>query len=146
MDISVNMFPSPYGVIFTLTLRDKILMMYVYKFPSPCGVIFILTPLSKFNKMTGRSMCFRLLTELYSFLLTCRSFIEWRLYKVSVSLWSIIHSYFHIFRYGNYEKSRFPSPYGVIFILIRGRHELPVNNYVFEFPSPYGVIFILTKC
>ena len=40
--IRTAIFPSPYGVIFTLTLRDKILMMYVYKFPSPCGVIFIL--------------------------------------------------------------------------------------------------------
>ena len=58
--------------------------------------------------------------ELYSFL--CQS-IGWTntyaLVDVSVSLWSYIHSYF-----GNYslvlgpEYKRFPSPYGVIFILM----------------------------
>ena len=42
----VGMFPSPYGVIFILTLiliTKGILKHLLKKFPSPYGVIFILT-------------------------------------------------------------------------------------------------------
>ena len=86
-------FPSPYGVSFILTF-----IIYTYTiifqvlFPSPYGVSFILTEKVehvkdleeiKFPSPYG-----------VSFILTC--FI-WHLYLhytlVSVSLWSIIHSY-----------------------------------------------------
>ena len=39
-------------------------------------------------------------------------------------------------------KVTFPSPYGVIFILINNK-DFWRNLYDAKFPSPYGVIFIL---
>ena len=58
--------------------------------------------------------------ELYSFLLIFATEDESEFFQVSVSLRSIIHSYwnddyFYIDAYGNL----FPSPYGVIFILTK---------------------------
>ena len=62
--------------------------------------------------------------------------------KVSVSLRSIIHSYWEYdFNYNDLIKE-FPSPYGVSFILIGRRETVEVTLYL-EFPSPYGVSFIL---
>ena len=63
--------------------------------------------------------------------------------NVSVSLQSIIHSYwnddyFYIDAYGNL----FPSPYGVIFILTV--EWSTIMDPLHKFPSPYGVSFILT--
>ena len=93
--------------------------------------------------MTNVKSSFRLLTELYSFLLeyhmtmkdtmneefpspygvsfilikwSCRS-IRPNTWKVSVSLWSYIHSYVKM-KSINVTTGMFPSPYGVIFILI----------------------------
>ena len=89
---------------------------------------------------------------------------------VSVSLWSIIHSYekdkvrnsyflttgfrllteYHSFLLEGLAEVissnsfRFPSPYGVSFILIIGDSEL-VIKYWSKFPSPYGVSFILIR-
>ena len=62
---------------------------------------------------------FRLLTELYSFL------------YLNLIMFPTLHQII-----------KFPSPYGVIFILIiTNKHS--INLYHHEFPSPYGVIFIL---
>ena len=62
---------------------------------------------------------------------------------VSVSLRSIIHSYFmEVVKCQTSEKTGFPSPYGVSFILML---LLKFSSYFFVslFPSPYGVSFIL---
>ena len=40
--------------------------------------------------------------------------------------------------------SKFPSPYGVSFILIKSESTYSFNDK-FEFPSPYGVLFILIR-
>ena len=117
--LCIDKFPSPYGVSFILIKQNHIfieveryfgfrLLMELYsflhtsnlychfidnQFPSPYGVIFILTEISKRG-----------------------SWFRYRI--VSVSLWSIIHSYY-FFRYIHYNNSsKFPSPYGVSFILI----------------------------
>jgi len=67
----LNKFPSPYGVIFILTLNLKKLIHWV----SQLG--------------------FRLLMELYSFLHTYmgQPNVSYVSILVSVSLWSYIHSY-----------------------------------------------------
>ena len=60
-------FPSPYGVIFILTIVFAFNKLQELGFPSPYGVIFILTGMEKaFEACAGKS--FRLLMELYSFL------------------------------------------------------------------------------
>ena len=89
------------------------------KFPSPYGVSFILTYNNPY------------LSEEF-------------LIEVSVSLRSIIHSYIQVLPHLLlYHLQRFPSPYGVSFILT-------VKTFKFKsifkhvFPSPYGVSFILT--
>ena len=91
-------------------------------------------------------LCFRLLMEYYSFLYGKMKLWLKSLERVSVSLWSIIHSYIQdknealkIARI-----NEFPSPYGVLFILI---YDI-TDHYWFsmtdsKFPSPYGVLFIL---
>ena len=67
------------------------------------------------------------------------SFLE----GVSVSLRSIIHSYFTKWTiHTNYTSLAFPSPYGVSFILIK-RKGINGEIKAVEFPSPYGVSFIL---
>ena len=63
--------------------------------------------------------------------------------KVSVSLRSYIHSYSMLPRQTVLNKSTFPSPYGVSFILIWNVKKM--MDYFNQFPSPYGVIFILTR-
>ena len=40
---------------------------------------------------------------------------------------------------------KFPSPYGVSFILMKTRIENKYIRIKLEFPSPYGVSFILIK-
>ena len=139
---------------------------------------------------------FRLLMEYHSFLpLWKGEVIVMKYFKVSVSLWSIIHSYWSwngkdcntrlswvsvslrsiIHSYLKDLKTEtklaitgFPSPYGVLFILIHRwakwvyclspysfrflmeYHSFLRKEYTTEelrkprFPSPYGVIFILT--
>ena len=93
------LFPSPYGVSFILIMVMELLegKKYVESFPSPYGVSFILI------KMTNvADECFDKKT-------------------VSVSLRSIIHSYlFNLVNLLNVISiKKFPSPYGVSFILIR---------------------------
>ena len=41
------------------------------------------------------------------------------------------------------EELKFPSPYGIIFILIFMAKKLTAGNLLGAFPSPYGVSFIL---
>ena len=62
---------------------------------------------------------------------------------VSVSLRSIIHSYTtdNFINLQVYKK--FPSPYGVSFILMIFRNHSRNNRRWRKFPSPYGVSFIL---
>ena len=93
-----SLFPSPYGVSFILIFKKGIdfLLIICYMFPSPYGVSFILISI---------------IIVIYIFLIK-----KW----VSVSLRSIIHSYY---LYNEFNKSlmwgnQFPSPYGVSFILI----------------------------
>ena len=116
------MFPSPYGVSFILisyyclsrwsneydvsvSLRS-IIHSYLYyyniilvsklQFPSPYGVSFILiVNTGIIQEQRGSIESFRLLTEYHSFLFYfINSFIFSIYEKVSVSLRSIIHSYF----------------------------------------------------
>ena len=114
------------------------------EFPSPYGVSFILILLFYFNCFI-LSMSFRLLTEYHSFLLKTVSIHSFKR-EVSVSLWSIIHSYADdrtsVIKF---DINAFPSPYGVSFILI---DKITCMNIILEakgFPSPYGVSFILIQ-
>ena len=89
--------------------------------------------------------CFRLLTEYHSFLLQNYLELQTDIFGVSVSLRSIIHSYKRKkMRYCIEKQWKFPSPYGVSFILIiknlLKKFFLRIN---YTFPSPYGVSFIL---
>ena len=91
--IYIFLFPSPYGVSFILIDVFEISVTnWLYKFPSPYGVIFILI---------------------------CLNLEDWEVdfNEVSVSLWSIIHSYKIKIELIKQMKNMFPSPYGVIFIL-----------------------------
>ena len=136
-------FPSPYGVSFILI---QIVICEatgdVWKFPSPYGVSFILMG-----------------NEIY----LSSSFI----YKVSVSLWSIIHSYdtskildgmyylsfrllmeYHSFLF-EVEFSSYTNVSDIVSVSLRSyihSYLLQGKQYVEskgKFPSPYGVIFIL---
>ena len=64
------MFPSPYGVSFILMIVQNLMswLMVIYAFPSPYGVLFILILVGMINRITASG-------------------------NVSISLWSIIHSY-----------------------------------------------------
>ena len=114
---------------------------------------------------------FRLLMELYSFLLIFATEDESEFFQVSVSLWSIIHSYF---KYSKLYTSRewcisfrlLTELYSFLPIIKKfvmkllnlgfrlltelysflqnGLKKLVISN-VNRFPSPYGVIFILTS-
>ena len=68
-----------------------------------------------------------------------------KVFKVSVSLRSIIHSYICITKGGYIHRisNKFPSPYGVSFILIKEYRYKDTSLYIVMFPSPYGVSFIL---
>ena len=87
---------------------------------------------------------FRLLMEYHSFLWVWNLTSDWvAIYSVSVSLWSIIHSYGKISIFIAISNAReFPSPYGVSFILIKGS-SIKEWRFFTKFPSPYGVSFIL---
>ena len=88
------MFPSPYGVIFILTcLKSKLITENILTFPSPYGVSFILIPIRVFETDDKHP-------------------------QVSVSLRSIVHSYWLITFDVIPAPTKFPSPYGVSFILI----------------------------
>ena len=113
-------FPSPCGVIFILTLlkfKDLYRNREKEEFPSPYRVSFILIIESVTNRLENPKFIFRLLMELYSFLLKnlrsdendnksfrlltelysflphCLNLIRLGGRLVSVSLWSIIYSY-----------------------------------------------------
>ena len=118
---------------------------YTRIFPSPYGVSFILIRTEDGVYLYCRTINnFRLLTEYHSFLLVNGTHKVKYTSPISVSLRSIIHSYYI------QEKSiipviveTFPSPYGVSFILIW--FEISFYHLLFPwgFPSPYGVSFIL---
>ena len=81
--------------------------------------------------------------EYHSFLLIVCCVHSIKCIHVSVSLWSIIHSYALLLK-GAIESltDKFPSPYGVSFILIEEfKHWF--QDEIIGFPSPYGVTFIL---
>ena len=101
-------------------MTDVKLFEEVFKFPSPYGVSFILIFLGKF-------------------------FNEGTIPLVSVSLRSIIHSYQDVGYIAIEYKYifRFPSPYGVSFILMRLESSYGIIARFKTFPSPYGVSFIL---
>ena len=116
--ISFRLLTELYSfLLFILMILYKVIH---FLFPSPYGVIFILTNFSRIVKKRARRICFRLLTELYSFLQYGKDFV------------------------GAMVLARFPSPYGVIFILTCKLNKVVYLISIFLFPSPYGVIFILT--
>ena len=64
------------------------------RFPSPYGVIFILIVIDSDRQYYEAKHSFRLLMELYSFLLIeLPDDLKAKWGQVSVSLWSYIHSY-----------------------------------------------------
>ena len=63
-----RIFPSPYRVIFILTRENGLIEKQEEMFLSPYGVSFILIYDTTIQRNCGR-FSFRLLTELYSFLL-----------------------------------------------------------------------------
>ena len=65
--------------------------------------------------------------------------------NVSVSLWSIIHSYARPAINQQFALLKFPSPYGVSFILMLFAIPVIIIVAITAFPSPYGVSFILIK-
>lgn len=81
--------------LFLLKMHDGVVLIEANKFPSPYEVLFILIKSTFINK---------------------RKITNW----VSVSLWSIIHSYGaqQLATYRMQKDSMFPSPCGVSFILI----------------------------
>ena len=120
--ILIPPFPSPYGVSFILMRKQNTFLNVIMavRFPSPYGVSFILMWISfwldsetaelKFPSPYGVS--FILIFEyIHPLDIDC--------FDVSVSLRSIIHSYSRIAgtQYTCYHW-KFPSPYGVSFILI----------------------------
>ena len=116
-------FPSPYGVSFILILKSKvILMIYV-------SIIV--------------SVSLRSIIHSYAFKTILLLFIKFSI--VSVSLRSIIHSYQDVGYIAIEYKYifRFPSPYGVSFILMRLESSYGIIARFKTFPSPYGVSFIL---
>ena len=123
-------------------------MFYIYtknkKFPSPYGVSFILILKDFTSKDLKNVLCFRLLTEYHSFLCLINVEMKYYLYITSfrllteyhsfllIKLWKFLKVYLQSFRllteYHSFlllyiiskikNRSEFPSPYGVSFILI----------------------------
>ena len=154
MKISKNEFPSPYGVSFILMSKNwyfklKILNLWVsvslrsiihsyprffsddniypLLFPSPYGVSFIL--ISYIASISFKFyVSFRLLTEYHSFL----CFILFSIYSLLFSF-RLLTEYHSFLWYSNIKdvltNSKFPSPYGVSFILIIGvvKYETNIN-------------------
>ena len=89
---------------------------------------------------------FRLLTEYHSFLLIMRKYrvMESRLKFPSPYGVSFILIFLIKRENIDYSISLFPSPYGVSFILI-GKIKFNIQTRKTAFPSPYGVSFILIK-
>ena len=118
-------------------------------FPSPYGVSFILMFVTNIG-LSGVQVLerFRLLTEYRSFLFYFIDMVNVpKEFYVSVSLRSIVHSYVGAPEViCVYQPKKFPSPYGVSFILILTH--LCSIQLIFsrQFPSPYGVSFILIVC
>ena len=113
------MFLSPYGVIFILTETGRSIRMTNLKFPSPYRESFILI----YNtRMVNHIRCYS---------------------SVSVSLWSIIHSYLRITLCTL--NLLFSSDFRLFTELYSflPKRILRVNDDSIEFPSPCGVSFIL---
>ena len=117
----IKEFPSPYGVSFILTkMRDTLIGLLLTDFR-------LLTELYSFLLMDIKTLwyvlsisSFRLLMEYHSFLPKfCFPLVLKKKYFVSVSLRSYIHSYL-VKKILNEAESfnEFPSPYGVSFILM----------------------------
>ena len=90
-----SLFPSPYGVSFILIYISIAIVIYIFLIKNFRLLTEYHSFLYKWNfsKTTGKHRNFRLLTEYHSFLFK----------KIGVN---------------GYNTSRFPSPYGVSFILI----------------------------
>ena len=90
-------------------------------------------------------VCFRLLTEYHSFLhMSVYTINHKRI--IGFRLLTEYHSfllYMIKFRNGALQV-KFPSPYGVSFILTISNNEKVISQAPVKFPSPYGVSFILT--
>ena len=124
-----------------LSTMKNLLNCSNHVFPSPYGVSFIL--IGKQVQLSDLTiMSFRLLMEYHSFLFPRRTMYVLNS-KVSVSLWSIIHSYGELIGLLDDWGVKFPSPYGVSFILIVRAYKVNKEDATVMFPSPYGVSFIL---
>ena len=98
-------------------------MFYIYtknkKFPSPYGVSFILILKDFTSKDLKNVLCFRLLTEYHSFLCLINVEMKYYLYITSFRLLTEYHSFLLLYIISKIKnRSEFPSPYGVSFILI----------------------------
>ena len=92
------------------------------------------------NAFRANIISFRLLMEYHSFLFYVLSLTldQKRGFRLLTELYSFLRKDMRLY----YQtKDKFPSPYGVIFILTLNKDLAQFQN---EFPSPYGVIFILT--
>ena len=113
-------FPSPYGVSFILIVNAELYVSMVYfKFPSPYGVSFILINIESYSDEYQKTISFRLLMELYSFLQGVSSSIMFLIlayFRLLTELYSFLwtDSFYRMLLCA----CLFPSPYGVIFILI----------------------------
>ena len=114
-----NTFLSPYGVIFILIWELCYSTDITDEFPSPYGVSFILI----YNtRMVNHIRCYSsvsvsLWSIIHSYLIFVTSYIKFCSFIVSVSLQSYIHSYSPDMLDRYLAGDWFPSPYGVIFIL-----------------------------
>ena len=141
-------FPSPCGVIFILTLlkfKDLYRNREKEEFPSPYRVSFILIIESVTNRLENPKFIFRLLMELYSFLLKNLRSDENdnKSFRLLTELYSFLLKKTLVVTQPDVRL--FPSPYEVSFILT-WTTEKRYNYTKGRFPSPYRVIFILTLC
>ena len=141
-------FPSPCGVIFILTLlkfKDLYRNREKEEFPSPYRVSFILIIESVTNRLENPKFIFRLLMELYSFLLKNLRSDENdnKSFRLLTELYSFLLKKTLVVTQPDVRL--FPSPYEVSFILT-WTTEKRYNYTKGKFPSPYRVIFILTLC
>ena len=115
-------------------------------FPSPYGVSFILIRYIINYCKENNIDSFRLLTEYHSFLYKILSSMKLSVaMEVSVSLWSIIHSYLVTKNpyFNNYSLPVSVSLWSIIHSYSSCCEKTHENNILSQFPSPYGVSFIL---
>ena len=141
--VIIVQFPSPYGVSFILIFPKKFLILIQkQQFPSPYGVSFILIFYYNFSSIYIHiyvSVSLRSIIHSYFFNWLKRSMLDDQRFRLLTEYHSFLLKVGKI-----YEQtiSMFPSPYGVSFILIDIGNNICLLSLE-QFPSPYGVSFIL---